>query len=277
VSLTAKAAITAITTSRLEASLALGRTRFGVVEASRNLCWSISGIPMASFNAVARCRLGADPERQIDDVLGHFAERAMPFVWWVRGRQANLEKLLCEHGLAYDDQESPGMAMALPGTPADRGMKPAAILERITERDALRTWVETLLGSVDATVAGETLERATEVFTELSADRASGWRFYLARIDGRPVGTSALHLGTAAGLYSVGTLPSVRRQGIGAALSVRAMADAQSAGYGVVTLTASDLGARLYRSLGFTEYCRYREYVWRPSRNLGKRQSSSQN
>jgi hypothetical protein len=45
----------------------------------------------------------------------------------------------------------------------------------------------------------------------------------------------------------------------------------------VATLTASELGARLYGSLGFKEYCRYREYVWRPSRNLGERRSSIQN
>jgi hypothetical protein len=266
VSLTAEGAISAITTSRLEASLALGRTRFGVVEAGPHLCWSISGIPMASFNAVARCRLGADPERQIDNLLGKFAERAMPFVWWVEGRQENLEKFLREHGFVYDDQESPGMAIDLASTPADRGMKSQGIVERITDRHALRTWVETLLGSVEATVSDETLERATEVFAELGADKASGWHFYLARIAGRPVGTSALHLGAAAGLYSVGTLPWVRRRGVGTGLSVRALVDAQSAGCGVATLTASELGARLYGSLGFKEYCRYREYVWHPQK-----------
>ena len=169
------------------------------------------------------------------------------------------------------------MAIDLPSTLADRGMKSAAIVERITERDALRAWVETLLGSVEGTVGDATLERATEVFAELSADKASGWHFYLARIAGRPAGTSALHLGAAAGLYSVGTLPSVRRRGVGTAISVRALADAQSAGYGVATLTASELGARLYGSLGFKEYCRYREYVWRPSKNLDGRGSSIQN
>jgi GNAT superfamily N-acetyltransferase len=152
-SLTAEGAISAITTSRLEASLALGRTRF---------------------------------------------HRA--------------------------------------GCPADLGRNP--------------------LGSVEGTVGDATLERATDVFAELGADKASGWHFYLARIAGRPDGTSALHLGSGGGTLLGGTLPSVRRRGVGTALSVRALADAQSAGYGVATLTAS---------------------VWRPSRNLGERRSSIQN
>jgi len=141
------------------------------------------------------------------------------------------------------------MAIDVANGRVDRDME-TAIIERITDRRAVRTWVETLLGSVEATVGDEMLQRATDVFVELSTDKASGWHFYLARIDGRPVGTSALHLGAAAGLYSVGTLPLVRRQGVGTALSKRALVDARSAGYRVATLTASELGADSMSRLG---------------------------
>ncbi|HEV3097207.1 MAG TPA: GNAT family N-acetyltransferase [Candidatus Dormibacteraeota bacterium] len=262
--LTSEAALTAISTSRIEASLALGRTSLGVVEAGPDLCWSISGIPVASFNAVVRCLFGPYPDRQIDDVQRQFAARAMPFVWWVKGREEELEKRLRNHGLDFESEESSGMALSLTGLPHVLSGPLAVSVERITERPHLRTWFATLLASFDATADDRTLDRATDVFAELSAHRANGWHFYLARIDGHPVGTSALHLGAAAGLYSVGTLPSVRRQGIGRALSGRALTDARSAGYAIATLTASEPGARLYEALGFTEYCRYREYVWRP-------------
>jgi ribosomal protein S18 acetylase RimI-like enzyme len=93
----------------------------------------------------------------------------------------------------------------------------------------------------------------------------AGWHLYLADTSERPVGTCALHLGTTAGLYSVGTVPMARRQGIGTALTKRALADASSGGYSIASLTASGLGARLYRALGFKEHCRFREYVWRPA------------
>ena len=83
--LTSEAALTAISTSRIEASLALGRTSLGVVEAAPDLCWSISGIPVASFNAVVRYRIGPDPDRKIDDVQRQFAARAMPFGFRKRG------------------------------------------------------------------------------------------------------------------------------------------------------------------------------------------------
>jgi len=156
------------------------------------------------------------------------------------------------------------MAIALTSAPLLLVQEPPASIEKVTEPRGLRTWFATLLESFERTVSDETLDVATEVFVQLSGDVTSGWHFYLARTEGRPVGTCALHLENAAGVYSVGTLPSVRRQGIGTALSLRALADARSAGYSIATLTASELGARLYIALGFKEYCRYREYVWRP-------------
>jgi hypothetical protein len=39
---------------------------------------------MASFNAAIRLRVVPDPDRQIDEIQQTFAQRSMPFVWWVR-------------------------------------------------------------------------------------------------------------------------------------------------------------------------------------------------
>ena len=217
---------------------------------------------MAGFNAVVRWRFGPDPDAQIDAVLRQFAGRNMPLTWWIKGTADDLERRLRDRGFVFDSQESPGMAIALTSASLLPGAVPAVSVQPVSERHALRTWIATLFESFEATVSEATIELATNVFVQLS--RASGWHFYLARVEDRPVGTTALYLGNAAGLYSVGTLPSVRRQGVGTALSLRALEDARSAGYRVATLTASELGAYLYKALGFNEYCRYREYVWRP-------------
>jgi hypothetical protein len=58
--------VAAITASRVEASLALGCTPLGVAYRSPEICWAISGIPMASFNAVIRLRRAPDPDHQIN-------------------------------------------------------------------------------------------------------------------------------------------------------------------------------------------------------------------
>ncbi len=220
---------------------------------------------MASFNAAIRLRAAPDPDRQIDEIQQTFGQRSMPFVWWLRHEDSEdgLETKLRSHGFDYYGDESIGMAIALPAPEQTPGGE--SIVERIFEEHDIRTWFATLLESFGATPDERTMELATTVFSYLANDSQSGWHLYLAHIGERPVGTCALHLGSAAGLYSVGTLPMARRRGVGTALTVRALADASLAGHNIATLTASGLGARLYHALGFMEYCRFREYVWRPT------------
>ena len=128
------------------------------------------------------------------------------------------------------------MAIALPMRREHALGGESVSVERILEQRDVRTWFATLLESVRLTPDERTLELATTVFSHLASDKLSGWHLYLARISDRPIGTCALHLGSTAGLYSVGTVPA-----------------------------ASGPGALLYRDLGFKDYCRFRECVWRPS------------
>ena len=190
----------------------------------------------------------------------------MPFVWWVTQEDSEdgLEARLRNQGLVYYGEESTGMAIALPMRREHALCGESVSVERIFEQRDVRTWFATLLESVRLTPDERTLEMATTVFSHLASDKLSGWHLYLARIDDRPVGTCALHLGSTAGLYSVGTIPAARRQGVGTALTKRALANARSAGHTIASLTASGPGALLYGALGFKDYCRFREYVWRP-------------
>ena len=222
---------------------------------------------MASFNAVIRLRTAPNVNRQIEEIQQTFAQRSMPFVWWVTDDDSEdgLESKLRGRGFDYDGDESVGMAMALSGQPELTPSGESVSVEQISEQHNIRTWFSTLLESVEGTVDERTMGLATTVFSDLANDIRSGWHLYLARMSDRPVGTCALHLGSTAGLYSVGTVPTARRQGVGTALTKRALADARVAGYTIASLTASGLGARLYEALGFAQYCRFREYVWRPS------------
>jgi len=52
----------------------------------------------------------------------------------------------------------------------------------------------------------------------------TGWRCYLAYVEGKPVGTSALaSYGRTGGIFNVGTLGEYRGRGIGTALTVHAI------------------------------------------------------
>src|SRR5438132_12944340 len=113
---TPQEAASAITASRVEASLSLGRTPIGAAHSSPEICWAISGIPMASFNATIRLKAGPYSDDQIDEIQQIFSERVMPFVWWVSDVDAEngLEPQLRQHGFDYYGDESIGMTMTLP-------------------------------------------------------------------------------------------------------------------------------------------------------------------
>ena len=81
-----------------------------------------------------------------------------------------------------------------------------------------------------------------------------GARCYLAYVDDKPVGTcSLLSLNGCSGIFSVGTLEDCRRQGVGSALTVRAVRDSVSEGNSIHLLYVDqgEYAEHLYREIGF--------------------------
>lgn len=86
-------------------------------------------------------------------------------------------------------------------------------------------------------------------------------RYYVGRVDGKPVATSLLMLSEGiAGIYNVATIPQMRRQGFGTAMTRHALLDALELGYHVAVLQASEMGAPVYRRLGFQEHFTFASY-----------------
>jgi len=78
---------------------------------------------------------------------------------------------------------------------------------------------------------------------------------YLARLNGQPVAISSLFVGhQVAGLYCVAVLPEVRRQGIGTAIMLAPLYDAQTLGCHIAVLAPSRESQTMYQRIGFELY-----------------------
>jgi ribosomal protein S18 acetylase RimI-like enzyme len=66
--------------------------------------------------------------------------------------------------------------------------------------------------------------------------------------------------GGVAMVHGVATIESARRQGIGSAITVAALAAARDEGYRIGVLQASSMGQGPYRRIGFETVARYGRY-----------------
>jgi predicted acetyltransferase len=77
-------------------------------------------------------------------------------------------------------------------------------------------------------------------------------------IDATPVSCAMVVVtGATAGIYNVATPPEHRRRGYGAAVTWAAIEEGRRSGCDHAALQASELGAPVYRSMGFVDVGRY--------------------
>lgn len=90
-------------------------------------------------------------------------------------------------------------------------------------------------------------------------------KFYLGRLDGTPVASSiVLNEAGFRVLYGIATTPAARRQGIGAAITLKPLLDARASGFRYGVLWSTQMGMPLYQRLGFRlTRGRINRYLWR--------------
>ena len=263
---TRAALVRAIEENGAEFLLALGRAAGAEERGEPAIQWVIGGSPVAYHNCVLRADLPPDAaDAAIAASIARFRAHGAPGSWHVGPsmRPADLGARLTAHGFVHEGDDI-GMAADLAARREEVPLPPGLVVERVRDDRALAAWADVLARSF-----GEGEPEANwvrDTYRRIGLGDDVPWRHCLGRLAGQPVATASLFVGGgAAGVYFVSTLPSVRRRGIGAAMTLAALREGLALGQRVGVLGASETGYSMYRRLGFAELCRISLYEWRPA------------
>ncbi|WP_027483386.1 GNAT family N-acetyltransferase [Deinococcus pimensis] len=140
---------------------------------------------------------------------------------------------------------------------------PGLDIGRVRTSEDWKAWCAACGDAFDFT---EEFARSAEAALRASAlDPASRARYYVARLDGEPVGTTLAVLGRQeVGLWCIGTAKAARRRGVGAAMTTAPLLDARGEGYTTARLGATPMGFPVYERLGWTVEHRSPFHLFQP-------------
>ncbi|WIG58663.1 MAG: hypothetical protein OJF49_001409 [Ktedonobacterales bacterium] len=253
-----------------EANLAEGlakciRAYGGEVYDEPDLLWCAAGIHGAGWNRVPRAQLAPETlGARIEWVKTRAQALHAPFLWHVGPsmQPADLGEHLVRHGF-IDEGDEPAMGVALSRLPETLALPEGVTIERVRDRTSLEQWVRT--SGVGFEIPDPIVEELRAAVLRDDLGDAAAAHYYLARLHGKPVATSAVTLAAGvAGIFAVTTVETARGRGIGAAVTLAPLLDARDRGYYAGVLQASEMGYPVYARMGFTEQFRYRVYRWQP-------------
>jgi len=219
------------------------------------------GIAVAPLNSVSVARFTTETvEAGIDEVVAWFAGLGMPFTWWLGpdSTPADLGDRLVRRGFVPEIEEIPGMALLLADLP-DESPPAGVAIERVVDAATFSQVSRVVVEGFEAPLE---LVSAIERFGAVGFEPTNPQRTFLARLDGRSVGTAlAVRAGEVLGIFNVATIPDARGRGVGRAVTLAALRDGAAAGCTMAVLQSSDMGHPVYERIGFRDFATYRLYV----------------
>jgi GNAT superfamily N-acetyltransferase len=168
---------------------------------------------------------------------------------------------LLRRGFDGNLEGDPGMALDLYAMHEETTPSQGLIIRQAVEPKSLLDWRDVFVAAYEMPVSGG---QAWVDATLAAGGENAPWKMYVGYLDDQPVATSMLFHGAGvAGIYSIGTLPEMRRKGLGAAITSKTLWEARRAGYRFAVLFSSRMGNSVYQRLGFREvHCKIGIYIF---------------
>jgi hypothetical protein len=231
------------------------------VQADDQLVLVDSGLPCDTFNTVCRARLaGSAVPARVASALAYFRDVGRPFSWWVGPADlpADLGGALLAAGLEAAESEV-GMAADLDALRGPEAGPPGLRIERVRTAEQVRDFAA--VNAANWCPPDRDVLRFYDAAAAVLLTEGAPLWLYVGYLGGGAVAAAELTVGGGVvGLYNVSTLAAYRRQGIGGALTLRPLLDAQAAGHRTAVLQASAAGVGVYARLGFVATGRWTEY-----------------
>lgn len=222
-----------------------------------------SDLPCPFFNNVFSADIpDSSVEPVVDDLVGRFRSRHVPCFWWSGPVKYDprVIGLLEDRGFAQAFEAS-AMAMQLPGRLVPKPT--AAEIIKLDSASQLTDWSRTC---ADAFGFDDSLAVWWhELYGMLPFGESTPLHHFMATIEGKPAGVASAFIEDGVvGLASVGVRDVHRRQGIGTALTVTALATAWELGCHQGVLFSTPEALPIYEAIGFRRFGTGRCYAWSP-------------
>jgi GNAT superfamily N-acetyltransferase len=254
----------------IEKNLRAAMRFFGEASGSGEVCAvdgavaMFSGLDYGVFNIALLTRPAADGELEtrLTDLARYFRERTMRWSFWL------CDDLLDAAARKRERQTFSAFGMRAisqpPGMLAPTLLPPMRPLPEIECRPVRDAAARGVFAEITAVAFDIPYTVAHTVYSR--ADAWNGdYQGFVGLVDGRAVAIVAIvPTAGALGVYSLATMPSLRRQGYGEALLRAAVAEMQQrTGAMPLVLQSTDAGYAMYRRMGFRDVTKFTVYLTR--------------
>jgi GNAT superfamily N-acetyltransferase len=204
-------------------------------------------------------------DAKITAMIEHFKTHQISFSWSVgpATHPANLVQRLEEHHFTHV-HTSAAMAMDIQVVPANIEQPAGLAIQEVEDGEMMKTKVAIEKAGFDA--SEQEAQNYYNGYLASGFGKRAHWHHYIGQLRNEPVVVASLLLQAGvAGIYGVATLEASRRKGIGTAMMQHVLRKAGAAGYRIAILSATEMSEKLYRRLGFQDYCTINHFRWYPN------------